>query len=244
MRVGIIGAGGIAHKMAQTLSRMTEAEAYAIASRTAGKSEAFARQYGMSRAYGSYEALLEDDAIDLVYIALPHSHHCEWTLAALDAGKHVLCEKAFAANAAQADPDAFNEAVVQAFESEDRLVLSGERTYYFDESGSDATLQFNLGDFCTSKFYVLTASRHQELSWGSESRRCNVFTEALAEGVMNTMPADTETGNGDSVVNLHELFLYIKTNATGPYVVSGVTYYQHVQEYPKNSTYTLFKKLA
>ena len=102
MRVGIIGAGGIAHKMAQTLSRMTEAEAYAIASRTAGKSEAFARQYGMSRAYGSYEALLEDDAIDLVYIALPHSHHCEWTLAALDAGKHVLCEKAFAANAAQA----------------------------------------------------------------------------------------------------------------------------------------------
>ena len=102
MRVGIIGAGGIAHKMAQTLSRMTEAEAYAIASRTAGKSEAFARQYGMARAYGSYEALLEDDAIDLVYIALPHSHHCEWTLAALDAGKHVLCEKAFAANAAQA----------------------------------------------------------------------------------------------------------------------------------------------
>ena len=153
-------------------------------------------------------------------------------------------ENGIAANAAQADPDAFNEAVVQAFESEDRLVLSGERTYYFDESGSDATLQFNLGDFCTSKFYVLTASRHQELSWGSESRRCNVFTEALAEGVMNTMPADTETGNGDSVVNLHELFLYIKTNATGPYVVSGVTYYQHVQEYPKNSTYKLFKKLA
>ena len=56
----------------------------------------------MARAYDSYEALLEDAAVDLVYIALPHSHHCEWTLAAHDAGKHVLCEKAFAANAAQA----------------------------------------------------------------------------------------------------------------------------------------------
>ena len=101
MKVGIIGAGGIAHKMAQTLSRMTEAEFYAIASRSADKAESFAKQYGAARAYGSYEALLEDGAVDLVYIALPHSHHCEWTLAALDAGKHVLCEKAFAANAAQ-----------------------------------------------------------------------------------------------------------------------------------------------
>ncbi len=102
MKVGIIGAGGIARKMARTLSRMKEAEAYAIASRSAEKAEAYAKEYGMARAYGSYEALLEDEAVDLVYIALPHSHHCEWTLAALDAGRHVLCEKAFAANAAQA----------------------------------------------------------------------------------------------------------------------------------------------
>ena len=144
------------------------------------------------------------------------------------------------ANAAETDPGAFNEEVVRAFEAEDRLVLSGEHTYVFDESGSDATLQFNLGDFCTSKFYVLTASRHQELSWGSESRRCNVFTEALIEGVMNTMPADT---NGDSAVNLHELFLYIKANATELQSPSG-TVYQHVQEYPKNSSYKLFKKTA
>ncbi len=102
MRIGILGAGGIARKMAQTLSRMTEAEAYAIASRSEEKAKTFAGQYGIPRAYGSYEALLNDDAVDLVYVALPHSHHCAWTLAALDAGKHVLCEKAFAANAAQA----------------------------------------------------------------------------------------------------------------------------------------------
>ena len=148
-------------------------------------------------------------------------------------------QNGIAANAAQADPDAFNEAVVQAFAGEDRLVLSGEHTYYFGENGGDATLQFNLGDFCTSKFYVLTASRHQELSWGSERERCNIFTKHLIAGVSNTMPADTD---GDSAVTLHELFLYIKENATGPYVVSGVTYYQNVQEYPKNSSYKLFKK--
>ena len=126
-----------------------------------------------------------------------------------------------------------------AFEGEDRLVLSGEHTYFFDEYGNDATIQFNLGDFCTSKFYVLTAARHQESSYGSEYYRRNVFTEALVNDVMNTMPADT---NGDSVVNLHELFLYIKANATN--VSTDYGYYQHVQEYPKNSTYKLFKKLA
>ena len=151
-------------------------------------------------------------------------------------------QNGIAANAAQADPDAFNEAVVQAFAGEDRLVLSGEHTYYFGENGGDATLQFNLGDFCTSKFYVLTAARHQESSWGWEaadnpSLSRNVFTDALVNGVMNTMPADT---NGDSVVNLHELFLYIKANATDVSPSQG--YYQHVQEYPKNSTYKLFKK--
>ena len=155
-------------------------------------------------------------------------------------------ENSIVANAAaNAGLDAFNEEVVRAFEAEDRLVLSGEHTYFFNENGSGATLQFNLGDFCTSKFYVLTAARHQESSWGWEStdnpsQSRNVFTDALVNGVMNTMPADTETGDGDGVVNLHELFLYIKAHATDVSPSQG--YYQHVQEYPKNSSYKLFKK--
>ncbi len=102
MRIGIIGAGGIAAVMADTAGQMKEAEIYAVASRSAEKAKAFAERYGAARAYGSYEALLDDPAVDLVYIALPHSHHCAWTKAALEAGKHVLCEKAFAANAAEA----------------------------------------------------------------------------------------------------------------------------------------------
>jgi len=100
--MGILGAGGIAGTMAETVARMAEAEAHAVASRSADKARAFAAAHGVERAYSSYEALLDDPAVDLVYIALPHSHHCAWTLAALEAGKHVLCEKAFAVNAAQA----------------------------------------------------------------------------------------------------------------------------------------------
>ena len=64
-----------------------------MASRSAPRAEAYARAHGLERAHGSYEALLEDDAIEAVYVSLPNSLHVEWTLRALEAGKHVLCEK-------------------------------------------------------------------------------------------------------------------------------------------------------
>ena len=103
MKVGILGAGGIARKMAATLNGMTDVTAYAIASRDIEKSRAFAAEFGIEKAYGSYEEMLSDDRVELVYIAVPHSHHHEWTIKALKAGRNVLCEKAFAANAAQAE---------------------------------------------------------------------------------------------------------------------------------------------
>lgn len=103
MKFAILGAGGIAHKMAYTVSRMQDVELTAIASRDIKKTEPFVEQYGVRKAYGSYEAMLADPEVELVYIAVPHSHHCEWTKKALEAGKHVLCEKAFAVNASQAE---------------------------------------------------------------------------------------------------------------------------------------------
>ena len=102
MKVGILGAGGIAEKMAQTIKPLEDVENYAIASRSPEKAQAFASRWGIQKAYGSYDEMLSDDAVDLVYIAVPHSHHHEWTIRALNAGKNVLCEKAFAANAVQA----------------------------------------------------------------------------------------------------------------------------------------------
>lgn len=101
MKIGILGAGGIAGVMARTISQMDDAQNYAVASRSIEKARAFANKYGVEKAYGSYEDMLADPEVKLVYIALPHSHHHKWTIESLKAGKHVLCEKAFAINEKQ-----------------------------------------------------------------------------------------------------------------------------------------------
>ena len=102
MNFAILGAGGIARTMASTVVPMKEICKKAVAARDYDRAESFAKEYGFEKAYGSYEEMLADPEIDLVYIAVPHSHHCQWTKAALEAGKNVLCEKAFAVNEKQA----------------------------------------------------------------------------------------------------------------------------------------------
>ena len=101
LRVAILGAGGIAIKMAKTLRRMETAEAYAIAARDLGRAEAFAKEYGFTKAYGSYAEMLQEENVDLVYIAVPHTHHYMCAKMCLEAGKHVLCEKPFCVNVDQ-----------------------------------------------------------------------------------------------------------------------------------------------
>lgn len=102
MNLAILGAGGIAVKMANTVSKMNDVHCYAVASRDKSKAEKFKQEHGFEKAYGSYEEMLADGNVDLVYVATPHSHHCEHTMLTLNAGHHVLCEKAFAVNAKQA----------------------------------------------------------------------------------------------------------------------------------------------
>jgi predicted dehydrogenase len=103
VKIGIIGAGWIAEQMAITLRGMTGVEAYAIASRSMQNAREFADRWGFARAYGSYEEMLDDEQVQLVYIATPHSHHLEHARMSLLRGKPVLCEKAFTANARQAE---------------------------------------------------------------------------------------------------------------------------------------------
>lgn len=98
---GIIGLGNIAGKFAADLALIPEAELVAVAARDADRANAFATEFGAEKAYGTYEALFEDPEVAVVYIATPHSFHYEHTLAALEAGKHVLCEKPLGINAEQ-----------------------------------------------------------------------------------------------------------------------------------------------
>ncbi len=107
MKVGILGAGGIAATMAATLKGMKAAgddvELYAIGARNGERAARMATEYGFTKSFGSYEELVSDSELELVYIATPHSHHCEHVKLCLAHGKNVLCEKAFAANTAQAE---------------------------------------------------------------------------------------------------------------------------------------------
>ena len=107
MNVAILGAGAIARSMCRTIRGMKAAgrpvELYAVASRSQEKADAFAREEGVLCAYGSYEAMLADPDVHLVYIATPHSHHAEQMKLCIHAGKAVLCEKAFTPNLHQAE---------------------------------------------------------------------------------------------------------------------------------------------
>lgn len=102
MKVGLLGAGSIAGVMAETLNRMDTATCYAVASRTLAKAQTFAQEFGCEKAYGSYEELVNDPNVHLVYIATPHSEHMAHARLCIEHGKPVLCEKAFTANTKQA----------------------------------------------------------------------------------------------------------------------------------------------
>ncbi|MBQ7260773.1 MAG: Gfo/Idh/MocA family oxidoreductase [Lachnospiraceae bacterium] len=102
MKIGFLGAGNIATTMATTLQSVKGAECYAVASRDKNKAQEFADKFGFEKAYGSYADMLSDPQVKLVYISTPHSHHYEHIKMCLEHDKHVICEKAFTVNAAQA----------------------------------------------------------------------------------------------------------------------------------------------
>ncbi|MFO7573957.1 MAG: Gfo/Idh/MocA family oxidoreductase [Bacteroidales bacterium] len=95
---GILAPGRIAHRFAEGLQLLDNAVLWAVGSRNAERASEFAGMYGFKRSYGSYEELVTDTDLDVVYVASPHSHHHEHTLLCLNHGKHVICEKAFSLN--------------------------------------------------------------------------------------------------------------------------------------------------
>ena len=103
LRWGILGPGRIAPRLVRAVAGCARAEMAGVASRDDARAAAFAADHGIPRSFGSYGGLLDSPEIDVVYISLPNHLHAPWTIRALEAGKHVLCEKPLALSVAEVD---------------------------------------------------------------------------------------------------------------------------------------------
>ena len=103
LRWGILGPGRIAPRSVRAIAASRRAVAVAVASRNAERAAGFAAEHGIPQSFGSYDALLASAEVDVVYISLPNHLHAQWTIRALEAGKHVLCEKPMALTVADVD---------------------------------------------------------------------------------------------------------------------------------------------
>jgi len=111
VRWGLLSTARINEAILNGAAQTDTTEVVAVASRDQARADVYAREHGIERAHGSYEALLQDDDVEVVYNSLPNSMHVEWSVRALEAGKHVLCEKPL---------DRRVEAVERAFDTADR----------------------------------------------------------------------------------------------------------------------------
>jgi xylose dehydrogenase (NAD/NADP) len=132
VRWGILSTASINRKVIPAAKASPQVELLAVASRDHARATAQAREWGIERAYGSYEALLDDRDVEAVYISLPNSLHCEWSIRALEAGKHVLCEKPLSRH-----PDD----VVAAFDAAERVGRLLSEAFMYRHNPQTARLQ-------------------------------------------------------------------------------------------------------
>ena len=109
MRLGLLSTANINRAILAGAAKTGQVDVVAVASRDAGRADAYAAEHGIATAHGSYEALLADPDVEAVYISLPNGMHHEWTMHALAAGKHVLCEKPYTRHPHEAE-EAFDAA--------------------------------------------------------------------------------------------------------------------------------------
>ena len=170
MKVGILGTGAIAHTLADTMRQMPEIEMAACASRTKEHAEAFANEYGIKKAYGSYEELAADDSLDLVYVATPHSRHFEDMKLLIEHGRNVLCEKSFTINQKEA------EAIQQLASEKNVYVAEAIWTRYMP---SRQIINDAISDGTIGKVHMLTAN----LSYAMETKK-RIMDPELAGGAL------------------------------------------------------------
>jgi D-xylose 1-dehydrogenase (NADP+, D-xylono-1,5-lactone-forming) len=146
---GILSTARINDEILAAAEESDRVDVIAVASRDAARAEAYAREHGIERAYGSYEALLEDSDVEAVYISLPNGMHVDWALRALEAGKHVLCEKPLSRRA---------EDVVRAFDYADSVGLVMSEGFMWRHHPQTKKVAQLLGEGMIGRLRVVRAS--------------------------------------------------------------------------------------
>lgn len=216
---GILGTGKIARRFMQAMSSVSEGQVIAVGSRSQDTAEWFGAYFGIPRWYSRYEGVLEDPDVEIVYIATPHNLHADNTLSALQAGKHVLCEKPFAVNAQQA------ERVIQFARQTDRFVMEGMWTRCFPlmqevvrrvSAGAIGELRYLQADFGFQTQYDPRSRLFSPDLAGGALLDVGIYPIALAFQFLGepTQVVSTCTIGGTGVDVLEGILFYYPSGAT------------------------------
>jgi predicted dehydrogenase len=218
VRIGTLGAARITpNALIHPAQRLPGVQVAAVAARDPERARAFAQKHAIPRIYASYEELIQAPEIDAIYNPLPNSLHCEWTVRALEAGKHVLCEKPFAANAVEA------QRMADAARARDLVLMEAFHNLYHPlaarmraivENGALGTIRMVEAQFCSLLLRSSDIRLQSGLAGGAtmdlgcyctrllcyllgaEPRVVNASAQLAATQVDRTMRADLVFPNG------------------------------------------------
>ena len=256
LKWGILGCGVIANEMAQAFEKMGR-KVYGVSSRTQTKTEAFAEKYGVENVYGSYEEMLKDENIDVIYIATPHSQHYENMKKAIGAGKHILCEKAITVNDHQL------EEIVSLAEEKNLTVREAMTISHMPlfkelkdriDKGDIGTVQMvqvnfgsNKGYDSTNRFFALEAAGGALLDIGGYATTfARTFMDEAPNTILTTVQyVETGVDEQSGIILKNEsdqmavICLTIRAKQPKRGVVTGDKGYIEVYEYPRASKATI-----
>lgn len=256
LKWGILGCGVIANEMAQAFEKMGR-KVYGVSSRTQTKTEVFAEKYGVENVYGSYEEMLEDENIDVIYIATPHSQHYENMKKAIGAGKHILCEKAITVNDHQLEEivslaEEKNLTVREAM-TISHMPLFKELKDRIDKGdiGTVKMVQVNFGSNkgydSTNRFFALEAAGGALLDIGGYATTfARTFMDEAPNTILTTVQyVETGVDEQSGIILKNEsdqmavICLTIRAKQPKRGVVTGDKGYIEVYEYPRASKATI-----
>ena len=256
LKWGILGFGVIANEMAQAFEKMGR-KVYGVSSRTQTKTEAFAEKYGVENVYGSYEEMLKDENIDVIYIATPHSQHYENMKKAIGAGKHILCEKAITVNDHQLEEivslaEEKNLTVREAM-TISHMPLFKELKDRIDKGdiGTVKMVQVNFGSNkgydSTNRFFALEAAGGALLDIGGYATTfARTFMDEAPNTILTTVQyVETGVDEQSGIILKNEsdqmavICLTIRAKQPKRGVVTGDKGYIEVYEYPRASKATI-----